>query len=466
MTPQVSMRDALEDPQLLGNALPGGSHRLWRILLIAICGEALTNEERLEFKAVTGRDHEPGIPVEEFWGVIGRRGGKTKAMACLAVYLGALCDYSDVLPEGERGVIPIMAASTWQAKTALMHITAILGRSPILCNSIDGESNEEIRLNTRIDIAVRPANFKTIRSITAVAAIGDEVAFWALDGSANPDTEILTAIRPALATTGGPLIVISSPYARRGELWQTYRKHFGPDGDPLILVAQGASTTFNPSLPQKVVDRAMERDESAARAEYLGEFRTDIEALLTQEALDAVTLSGVRERAREIGRTYVGFVDPSGGSADSFTLAIAHKEGVRVFLDVLRECKPPFSPEGVVIEYVSVLKTYGIHKVYGDRYAGEWPREQFKKHGIAYEVADRSKSEIYRDLVPVVNSGQCGLLDNDRLQKQLISLERRTARGGRDSIDHPPNGHDDLANVAAGVVVYSVNASTYTLSNI
>ena len=45
----------------------------------------------------------------------------------------------------------------------------------------------------------------------------------------------LNAVRPGLATTSGPLFMISSPYARRGELWRTYNKHFGPDGDPSIL---------------------------------------------------------------------------------------------------------------------------------------------------------------------------------------------------------------------------------------
>jgi hypothetical protein len=45
------------------------------------------------------------------------------------------------------------------------------------------------------------------------------------------------------------------------------------------------------------------------------------------------------------------------------------------------------------------------------------------------------------------------LLDNARLIAQLVQLERRTARGGRDSIDHPAGGHDDLANAAAGAVV-------------
>jgi hypothetical protein len=72
-------------------------------------------------------------------------------------------------------------------------------------------------------------------------------------------------------------------------------------------------------------------------------------------------------------------------------------------------------------------------------------------HGVSYELSEFSKSEIYQAFMPMLNSGSVALLDNDRLERQLVALERRVSRGGRDSIDHPPGGHDDLANVAAGV---------------
>lgn len=75
--------------------------------------------------------------------------------------------------------------------------------------------------------------------------IADEVAFWSSDYSANPDDEILNAMRPGLATTGGPLFMISSPFARRGELWRVFQKHYGGAGDPLIMVAKGSSHDFN-----------------------------------------------------------------------------------------------------------------------------------------------------------------------------------------------------------------------------
>jgi hypothetical protein len=97
---------------------------------------------------------------------------------------------------------------------------------------------------------------------------------------------------------------------------------------------------------------------------------------------------------------------------------------------------------------------------YGDRYGGEWPREVFRKHGIEYVVSDRAKSDLYRDLLPLLNSGRIELLDQPKLFAQLIGLERRTSRGGRDSIDHAPGAHDDLANALAGCAVYALAAAS------
>jgi hypothetical protein len=135
------------------------------------------------------------------------------------------------------------------------------------------------------------------------------------------------------------------------------------------------------------------------------------------------------------------------------TLAITHREhDETVVIDAVREVKPPFSPESVVADFASILKSYRIGTVRGDRYAGEWPRERFRKCGIEYRAADKTKSELYLGLLPVINSGRVVLLDHPKLVNQLCALERRTARGGRDSIDHPPNQHDDIANAVAGAV--------------
>jgi hypothetical protein len=164
----------------------------------------------------------------------------------------------------------------------------------------------------------------------------------------------------------------------------------------------------------------------------------------------ACVSGSVLERQPQSSWRYTGFVDPSGGSSDSFTLGIAHKENGIAVLDLVREVKPPFSPETVVKEFADNLRRYRVTKVVGDRYAAEWPREQFRKHGVAYHPSERTKSEIYLELLAQINSRVVDLLDHPRLIAQLTGLERRTSRGGRDSIDHAPNAHDDVANAVGG----------------
>lgn len=453
MKPIVTMREALAEPDLLGGAIPGDSWLPWRTLLIAAMGEALTDEERALFTTLTGRESEPLELVEELWAIVGRRGGKTRSAGTLAAYVGALCDHSGYLAPGERGVIPILAASQSQAGKAFMHARGVLEHSPVLAQQIEGEpTSDTIRLATGIDIEVKTANFRTVRGVTAPAAICDEVAFWMIENSANPDTAILDALRPGLATTGGPLMVISSPHAKRGELYNTYRRDYGAAGDRLVLVAKAPSRAFNATLPQRVVDRAYERDAAVASSEYGGEFRDDIAAYITREIVEACVSLGVFERGHISSFTYKAFVDPSGGLNDAMTLAIAHNDGGMAVLDAMRERKPPFSPEAVVEDFCTTLKAYGISEVTGDRYAGEWPREQFRKHGVTYLLAENTRSDLYRDMLPVLNSGKADLLESATLLTQIVGLERRVARGGRESIDHPPNGHDDLANAVAGVI--------------
>ena len=216
---------------------------------------------------------------------------------------------------------------------------------------------------------------------------------------------------------------------------------------------------MNPSLSQKVVDRAYERDPAAADAEFGANFRSDLESYVSREAVDAAIFPGQIELPPIADLTYVGFVDPSGGSVDSMTAAVAHKEGDVVVLDAVREIKPPFSPEATVVDFAPLLKNYRLTSVHGDRYAGEWPREQFRKSGIEYLTSDKSKSEIYRDFLPILNSKRVELLDISRLHAQLCGLERRTARGGRDSIDHAPSAHDDVINAAAGALVLAKGKS-------
>jgi hypothetical protein len=120
-------------------------------------------------------------------------------------------------------------------------------------------------------------------------------------------------------------------------------------------------------------------------------------------------------------------------------------------VDVVHEIPPPFDPESAAEEFAKLLKSYGNSRVTGDRYAGQWCAQAFQKRVITYEPCGTPKSGLYVHLLPKLDSKTIGLVNIQKLVNQIAALERRTSRGGKDSIDHPPAGHDDVANAVAGL---------------
>lgn len=447
----LTILDCIDDPKVFGSFFKNpASWAGWRVFLAALFGLPLDTDQLGLFRQCTGRDQPNPVGYQLADLVIGRRGGKSFVLALIAVYLATFRTWLTYLAPGERATIVVIAADRKQARVIMRYCKGLLHGTDILRPLIENERAESIELTNRITIEVHTASFRTTRGYTIVAALCDELAFWSTEDSSEPDTEVIAALKPGMASVSGAMLLCaSSPYARKGALWESYRKHFGKDSPTLVW--QAPTRTMNPSIPQSVVDDAMEADPASASAEYLAQFRSDIEAFVSLDAVRACIARGVFERAPQVGLKYFAFTDPSGGSNDSFSLAIAHRDADSLILDCVREVRPPFSPESVVMEFASLLKSYRVNKVTGDRYAGEWPREQFRKNGIQYELAGKPKSDLYRDLLPLINSRRVELLDHQRLVSQLIGLERRTARSGRDSIDHAPSGHDDLSNCVAGV---------------
>jgi hypothetical protein len=448
----MNILDAIRDDKVFGQHFTADTWTAWLAFLCALFALPMTAEQLALYQKHTGRSAPPSSPLSEAWLVCGRRSGKSFMLACIAVWLAAFKDWRPFLGPGEIGTIMIIAADRKQSRVIMRYCCGLLKSVPMLRQLIDGETQESIQLRNRVCIEVHTASFRSARGYTIVAGLLDEVSFWPVDeSSSSPDVEVLNAIRPGMTTIpGAMLLCASSPYARRGALWDAHRNHYGKDGDP-ILVWQSPTRDMNATVPQSIIDAAVEEDPARAAAEWSAQFRADIESFVSREAVEACISFEVRERAPMKGMRYFGFVDPSGGSADSMTLAIGHREEDIVVVDALREIKPKFSPESVVAEFAELLKSYRVSRVSGDRYAGEWPREQFRKVGINYEPAEKPKSDLYRDLLPAINSRKIDLLEHPRLLTQLVSLERRTARGGRDSIDHAPGAHDDLANAVAGL---------------
>ncbi|KMO17571.1 hypothetical protein [Methylobacterium platani] len=448
----MNLLQAMRDPNLFARWFRDeGTWAAWRAFLGALFALPLSDTEAKAYRACTSRQEAPEAPFSEAWLICGRRAGKSFVLALIAVYLATFRDYRPYLQPGERATILIIATDRKQARAILNYLRALLTEVPMLARLVERETADEFDLTNRVTIEVGTSSFRSVRGRTLVAGVLDEMAFWPTEDAADPDFAILDALRPAMATIpNGMLLCASSPYARRGALWDAFNRYFGKD-DPNVLVWRAPTRVMNPSVPQRLIDEAYERDPAAAAAEYGAEFRTDVERFVSLDVVDACIAVDVFERPPSQG--HVAFVDPSGGSGDSMTLAIAHPEGDAVVLDAVRECRPPFSPDQVVEDFATLLKSYKVSEVMGDRYAGEWPRERFKVHGIQYVVSEKTKSDLYRDLLPMLNSGRASLLDHQRLRTQIVNLERRTARGGRDSIDHPRGAHDDVANAVAGALV-------------
>jgi len=446
---------AIRDKNLFGSLFkrPETWHA-WEVYLAALFGLPVKGVADLKLlRDCTGLEAPPAGRVRESFVICGRRSGKSFISSVIAVYLACFKDWRPFLSPGERGWIFILANDKPQASIIKKYISGILHANKLLRARIENEKKEEIELRGGVGIAVKTSSFRTVRGYTLLAAVLEEMAFYRSEESANPDREILAAVRPALATIPESLLLgISTPYSRTGALWEAYRNYWGKAGGPLIWLAP--TRTMNPTVDAGLIDRAISEDPQAGRSEWGAEWRSDIENFIASEAVEAVTVPGRFELPRVKGADYVGFADPSGGSQDSFTLAIAHRaDDGRVVLDVLRERRPPFQPKAVVAEYSETLKGYGVGEVTADRYAGEWVVEAFAEHGITVRAAEKTASEFYLNFLPLISNGTVELLDNRRLVSQLAGLERRTRAGGKDLITHYPGGHDDCSNAAAGACV-------------
>lgn len=286
----------------------------------------------------------------------------------------------------------------------------------------------------------------------------DECAFFRDETSAQPDIEIFRALTPALATVGGLMVSISSPYRKVGLLHQKHRDHFGKDSDD-VLVVQGDSRTFNPLLDAGLIAAAERDDAQGAASEWGALFRSDLASLFDDAVIDAsIDFDRPLELEPRHGVVYHCFVDASAGRHDSFTCAIGHAQDGVFIVDALRGRKPPFDPGEVAAEHAELAKSYGCTRIVGDAFAGEWVSGAFKDCGLAYETSALPKSALYIESLPWFNRGAVRLPDHAQLLRELRLLERRTHRSGRDSCDHPRNGSDDYSNVVVGCLHLAVMA--------
>ncbi len=455
----MNILDAIADENLFGPFL-GGDHSSWQnwfVALSVLYGRRVHPRHGDLIRTCTGRDRRllPRDGFDTALFLTGRRSGKSRVSSIIGAYEAVLAGHEKRLAKGEKGLVAVCAPTKQQARVVRGYIRAIFD-GPVLSPEVIGETAEGFDLANGVGIAVLAGDWRTVRNFTLLAAIVDEAAFFGLDeeSKVRSDTELIRALKPGLATVRGRLIGITSPYARKGWCWKTYRTNFGNDAGK-VMVWNCPSRTMNPTLSQAVVDDAYAEDPQAARSEYGGEFRDDVAEFLPRSLIEGLVVKGRKELLPRLIQpniiAYSAFVDLSGGRHDDAALAIGHKADRKVVIDLLRRYRPPCNPHDAICRMADELRRYGVCRVTGDNYAAEFVARGFEGQGIRYQKSEKVKSALYLELLPRLCSGEIELPDDDSLVSQLAGLERRTRSGGRDIVDHPPGAHDDLANVVAGV---------------
>ena len=228
----------MQDSELFGPWFTSSqSWETWRTFAKTLFGEPLTATEIEIFTRHTGRHTPPTVPAREAWLPVGRRGGKSLFAAALAVYMACFREYRARLKPGERAVVMVLAADKDQAAVVFDYIKAFFEHVELLAGLVDKRGKESIQLTNHVTIRVQVASFRPLRGRTVACAILDECAFWYSDEeSRNPDTEILKAQKPSMLTIPDSLLIaISSPYAKRGILWDAFNRYYGKDDNRVLV---------------------------------------------------------------------------------------------------------------------------------------------------------------------------------------------------------------------------------------
>jgi hypothetical protein len=426
--------------------------------LEALYGLPFSEGSQEIYEKYTERKITPSGGFKEAYAICGARGGKSYVSALIACYIALFGDFSKHLSRGEKAWIFLIATDKDQARIIFDYIHGILELFPEV---VERELVGQIELKNNINICVKTCDYRSGRGFSTACVILDELAFYRTETSANPAEELLISLLPRLLPNG-LLIGISTPYGKFGLLYEIYKQHYG-DNDSDILVWKAPTMVMNPTYQQSLIDRLLKRDKVKMRAEFSAEFREDIESYLTEAEVDVVTEMGTKTHLPVPGTQYFCFVDMSGGRKDSFSLSIGHNEDGVVIIDRI-ELRSPQDPAQVCDEFALILKHFGLSRITGDRYSGEWPVSAFRKRGITYQTSQLTKNDIYIHFQPIVSMRKVRLLDNETLKNQLLCLERKTRQGGCDSVEHPRGLFDDLANSVAGCSVFLIKGSCVELT--
>ncbi len=448
-TPTIDIIQAIKDPNIFGDDLSPAQEAGLRTLY----GLPIPSDQAALVRRCTGFPPRKPKEFREGAFICGRRAGKSDRIAAnIALYESFFRKHK--LSAGERGVVLLLAQNMRQAKVVRGYIEGKIERSPILSGHVDSSRANEIDLDNKITISIHPASFRSIRGLSVVCCICDEIAFWWTEGYANPDVEVLRAVRPSMATfPNAKLVMASSPYAMNGILYDAWRNR---KKDKNVLVWHAPTMLMNPAVPKRFLENEKKRDPENYRREYGAEFSEAVSAFIPAEAIQACVVEG-RTSVSPSRNRYCAAIDAA-FKGDKFTFAISHREGRTgmVVVDHLQGWQgsrsEPVRLGFVIPEIKSVLQRFGVGRVYGDQFGAEPLKQSFGAAGIRFEevtFTQNSKADIFGLLRNLIINQKIELLDHKDSLRELRGLEVELLPGGNARIGHGRQGHDDYADSLA-----------------
>jgi hypothetical protein len=247
---------------------------LWAATLRLLYGLPLAAADVALLVSVTGRTpdgiraHE-GKPFDELWARVGRRGRKSATAAVITLFEALYGGHEQHLMPGEVGLIPTISKDLSGAALIRRFQHLFLDALEIAHSDTKfGAVEVTLIEGTPITLACLTCTSESPRGLPVPVAICDEIAFWATsERYSQPDSQILAALRPAMAQfPARKLVAISSPFGVEGIFHSTVEAALN-DNEQTILAVQGPTWEWNPSITEERTHE-LERIESTWKREY------------------------------------------------------------------------------------------------------------------------------------------------------------------------------------------------------
>lgn len=489
--------------------LPHPLSPAWRAVVRAIYGLALDDADRKVLDQIAGHTKPSPAGYTDACAIVGRRGGKSEVTAGLGLFEALVTDHMAFIAQGQRAHFFIVSRTIKQSTQVFRYARQMVERNEELSALLECEPTEsnnaggELKFINGASLSCFAAIKASARGFTVLGAVFDEFAWLNPDeDSANQDEEVVTAVRYGAAPPEGApprrMLVISSPAAKRGLVWDLWSQHYGRPDAP-VLVVQGNTKAFNPSISEKWLAAEQKRDPKAYLREIEAQFADAISAWIDRAAVEQATLNRTADPLHSVNDTYFAAVD-IGFKRDRSVLVIAHvekvpfehlreQEAVIVRADDLTgqsvpmrrtwEPKLRFVVDGVwvwtptpdapldapklVAAIADIVFPYGIREIHADQYSIVPLQGEFKRHQITLTEltwSSQSKLEAFNSLRESFYDSRVSLPNMPIIVEELTQLQEKIS-GNVVRFAAPGKQHDDVAHAIAACHLHAMTRPAF-----